>query len=144
MSGRSINLTTLFLGRLRPPKRLTSTSRITFASNWQLPLLNQRKEKRKYVARPGIESRTSDLRVRCPTDCATRPGGNRGIYVFVIIYAWCAFSRLLLFEKSMPFLSTFLGQISVFAGLVSWPRGNIFFMLNSIEHELNFFPAHKC
>ena len=25
------------------------------------------------VARPGIEPRTSDLRVRCPTDCATRP-----------------------------------------------------------------------
>ena len=26
MSGRSVNLTTLVLGRLRPPKRLTSTS----------------------------------------------------------------------------------------------------------------------
>ena len=39
-----------------------------------MPLLNQRKQKRKYVARPGIEPRTSDLRVRCPTDCATRPG----------------------------------------------------------------------
>ena len=26
------------------------------------------------VARPGIEPRTSDLRVGCPTDCATRPG----------------------------------------------------------------------
>ena len=26
MSGQSVNLTTLFLGRLRPPKRLTSTS----------------------------------------------------------------------------------------------------------------------
>ena len=26
MSGRSVNLTTLFLGRIRPPKRLTSTS----------------------------------------------------------------------------------------------------------------------
>ena len=26
------------------------------------------------MARPGIESRTSDLRVRCPTDCATPPG----------------------------------------------------------------------
>ena len=32
------------------------------------------KEKQKYVARPGIEPRTSVLRVRCPTDCATRPG----------------------------------------------------------------------
>ena len=27
-----------------------------------------------YFARPGIEPRTPDLRVRCPTDCATRPG----------------------------------------------------------------------
>ena len=26
MSGRSVTLTTLFMGRLRPPKRLTSTS----------------------------------------------------------------------------------------------------------------------
>ena len=25
--------------------------------------------KRKYVTRPGIEPRTPDLRVRCPTDC---------------------------------------------------------------------------
>ena len=39
-----------------------------------MPILNQRKEKHKYVARPGIEPRTSDLRVRCPTDCATWPG----------------------------------------------------------------------
>ena len=57
MSGRSVNLTAH-----------------TFASNWQLPFLKKRKEKRKYVARPGIEPRTPDLRVRCPTDCATRPG----------------------------------------------------------------------
>ena len=28
--GRSVNLTTLFLGRLRPPKRLTSTSCTNF------------------------------------------------------------------------------------------------------------------
>ena len=35
--------------------------------------MKKRKEKRKYVARPGIVPRTPDLRVRCPTDCATRP-----------------------------------------------------------------------
>ena len=35
---------------------------------------SQRKEKRIYVTRPGIDPRTSDLRVRCPTDCSTRPG----------------------------------------------------------------------
>ena len=70
MSGRSVNLIPHFSW---PPKRLTSI----FTSNRQLPLLNQRKEKRKYVARPGIEPRTSDLRVRCPTDCATRPSPGR-------------------------------------------------------------------
>ena len=32
------------------------------------------KEKRKYVARPDLEPRTPDLRVGCPTDCATLPG----------------------------------------------------------------------
>ena len=36
--------------------------------------MNQRQEKQKYVAIPRIELRTSDLLVRCPTDCATRPG----------------------------------------------------------------------
>ena len=36
--------------------------------------MKKRKEKRKYVARPGIEPKTPDLRVRCPTDRATRPG----------------------------------------------------------------------
>ena len=66
MSGRSVNLTTLFLGRVRPPKWLTSTSCTYF-----------RKEKRKYVARPGIEPRTCDLRYRCPTDWATWPGKMR-------------------------------------------------------------------
>ena len=78
MSRRSVYLTTLFLGILRPPKRLTSTSCTSFASNWQPPLLNQRKEKRKYVARPGIKPRTTDLRVRCPADCATQPGPLNG------------------------------------------------------------------
>ena len=68
MSGRSVNLTTLFPGRLRPPKRLTSTSCTYFRQQLTTALLNQRKEKRKYVVRPGIEPRTSDLRVRCPTD----------------------------------------------------------------------------
>ena len=28
------------------------------------------------MARPSIEPRTSDLRVRCPTDSATRPGSS--------------------------------------------------------------------
>ena len=60
MSGRSINLTTLFLDRLRIPEQLKPVqSAHSFASNWQLPFLNQRKEKRKYLAEPGIEPGTS-------------------------------------------------------------------------------------
>ena len=35
--------------------------------------------------RPGIEPRTPDLRVRCPTDCATRPGLNDD----TILYPFC-------------------------------------------------------
>ena len=38
MSGRSVNLTTLFLGRLRPPKRLTSTS-CTYLRHYLTPAL---------------------------------------------------------------------------------------------------------
>ena len=59
MSGRSVNLTTLFLSRLRPPKRLTSTSCTYFRhilTTALLEKLKKRKEKRKYVARPDIES----------------------------------------------------------------------------------------
>ena len=37
MSGWSVNLTTLFLGRLRP-KQLTSTLCTYFGRNWQVPL----------------------------------------------------------------------------------------------------------
>ena len=55
-----------------PPKQLTSTS----CSNWQLPFLNQWKEKRKYMAGPVIEPGTSGSWVRRATDCATRPGWN--------------------------------------------------------------------
>ena len=82
MSGRSVYLTTLFLGRLRPPKGLTSTSCTYFRQLLTTALLEKRKEKRKYVARPGIEPRTPDLRVRCPTDCATRPGMMTGDFTY--------------------------------------------------------------
>ena len=46
MSGRSVNPSTLFLGRLRPPKRLTSTWCNTVTSNRQLSFLNRQKNKR--------------------------------------------------------------------------------------------------
>ena len=74
MSERSVNLTTLFLGRLRPPKRLTSTSCTYFRQLLTNALLEKAEGKTKYVARPGMEPRTPNLRVRCPTDCSTRPG----------------------------------------------------------------------
>ena len=57
----------------------------------QLPFLKKRKEKRKYVARPGIEPRTPDLRVRRPTDCATRPGAlerNWTLSFLPVLFSW--------------------------------------------------------
>ena len=91
MSGRSVKLTTLFLGRLTPPKRLTSTSCTYFRQLLTTAVLNQRKEKRKYVAKPGIEPRIFDLRVRCPADWATQPGcamrsGQMQTRVSMVIY----------------------------------------------------------
>ena len=35
------------------------------------------------MTRPGIEPRSSDLQVRCPTDCATRPGISNCKYVLL-------------------------------------------------------------
>ena len=55
-----------------------------------------------YVARPGIEPRPPYLRVRCPTDCARRPGAQREtirgwkgqvIMAFPSLYATCPLSR---------------------------------------------------
>ena len=34
------------------------------------------------MARPGIEPRTPDLRVKCPTNWAMRPGSFQGIHVY--------------------------------------------------------------
>ena len=68
----------IFPARLAVKKYGSKTSIRALSPPWKFlkvdRYVNQRKEKRKYVARPGIEPRTSDLRVRCPTDCATRPG----------------------------------------------------------------------
>ena len=72
MSGRSVNLTTLFLGRFRPPKRLTSTSCTYFRQLLTTALLEKAKGETKVCCQSGY--RTQDLRVRCPTDCATPPG----------------------------------------------------------------------
>ena len=60
MSERSVNLTTLFLGRLRPPKRLTSTSCTYFRQELTTALL-EKAEGETNVARPVIEPRTTVL-----------------------------------------------------------------------------------
>ena len=61
MSGRSVNLTTLFLGRLRPTSQTVNQYFVHILSpvTDKLTFLNQRKEKRMYVAGPGIEPGTS-------------------------------------------------------------------------------------
>ena len=50
------------------PDRVSNPGPLTYESG---ALLEKAEGERKYVARPGIEPRTPDLRVRCPTDCAT-------------------------------------------------------------------------
>ena len=93
MAGRSVHLTTLTWAGLDLLSGSPVLRAYTFASNWQLPFLKKRKEKRKYVARPGFEPRTPDLRVRCPTDCATRPGGPFSSLLFIGHHAGSKFTR---------------------------------------------------
>ena len=59
MSGRSVNLPTLFLGRLRPPKRLTSTLCTYFRQKLTTALLESAEGESKYVAGLGIEPGTA-------------------------------------------------------------------------------------
>ena len=61
MSGWSVNPTTLFLGRLRPPKRLTSIKWPYFAYDWQLPLTQWK----------GANNRRKDFMIR-ESICRTR------------------------------------------------------------------------
>ena len=53
------------------PDRVSNPGPLTYESG---ALQIELRGPAQYVARPGIEPRTPDLRVRCPTDCATRPG----------------------------------------------------------------------
>ena len=56
MSGRSVNLPTLFLGRLRPPKRLTSTLCTYFRQKLTTALLESAEGETKvcgWVSNPG-------------------------------------------------------------------------------------------
>ena len=74
MLGRSVNLSTLFLGRLRPPKRLTSGSSTNFRQKLTTALLESAEGETKVCGQTEYQTRTPDLRVRCPTECAMRPG----------------------------------------------------------------------
>ena len=57
MSGRSVNLPTLFLGRLRPPKRLTSTLCTYFRQKLTTALLESAEGETKVCGRTGYRSR---------------------------------------------------------------------------------------
>ena len=48
--------------------------RLTDHPDMTLDVYRGRKTTMQHVARPGIKPRTPDLRVRCSTDCAVRPG----------------------------------------------------------------------
>ena len=57
MSGRSVNLTTLFLGRLRSPNRLTSTSRTHFRQKLTAVLLESAEGETKICGLTGYRTR---------------------------------------------------------------------------------------
>ena len=59
MSGRSVNLPTLFLGRLRPPERLTSTLCTYFHQKLTTALLESAEGETKVCGRS--DHRTRDL-----------------------------------------------------------------------------------
>ena len=61
MSGRSVNLPTLFLGRLRPPKRLTSTLYIYFRQKLITALLESAEGETKVCGRTGYRTRDPGL-----------------------------------------------------------------------------------
>ena len=56
MSGRSVNLTTLFLGKLRPPKRLTSTSSTYFRQKLTTALLEKAEGETKVRCQTGYQT----------------------------------------------------------------------------------------
>ena len=59
MTGRSVNLPTLFPGRLRPPQRLTSTLRTYFRQKLTTALFESAEGETKVCGRTGY--RTRDL-----------------------------------------------------------------------------------
>ena len=61
MSGQSVNLTTIFLGRLRPPKRLTSTACIYFQQQLTNALLESGEGEMKACGTGRMGYRTQDL-----------------------------------------------------------------------------------
>ena len=87
MSGRSVNLPTLFLGRLRPPKRLTSTLCTYFRQKLTTVLLESAEGEMKVCGRTGYRTRDlwllkqTRMRVHILTDQIGGGGywGGRGL-----------------------------------------------------------------
>ena len=65
MSGRSVNLPTLFLGRVRPPERLTSTLCTYFRQKPTTALFESAEGETKVCGRTGYRTRDLWLLNRC-------------------------------------------------------------------------------
>ena len=90
MSGRSVNLTTLFLDRLRPPKRLTSISCIYFHQKPTTALLESVEGEMKVCGR--TEYRTRDLWLMSQTNyrlCYSSAGVNKIFLEYAKEYIGC-------------------------------------------------------
>ena len=97
---RAVNLATVFLGK--PPRQFTSTYARSFASNWQLPILNQRKREngrrnvfmtkspRKNVPDVGIALEAACMPREHASDRATVPGILFKSFIFYLPYKFAA------------------------------------------------------
>ena len=113
MLGRSVNLTTLFLGRLRPPKQLTSTS-CTY-SNWQLPFLKKAEGETKVCCQTGYRSQNPWLTSQVPYRLCYAAGpsalSNRQrtdarlrVCAAMVLYRWATWENLVMGIGIYPLL----------------------------------------
>ena len=115
MSGRSVNLTTLFLGRLRPPKRLISAPCTYYRQSLTTVLHESAEVERKVCGR--TEYRTWDFQLLSQTRYRLRYGrpGNwsSGMQIFSFSIP-AAFSILVMFLLDLAFYTLRLFELVTF------------------------------
>ena len=130
MSGRSVNLTTLFLGRLRPPKRLTSTS-CTFSRQYLTTALLEKAEgDTKVCCQTGYRTQDPWLTSQVPYRLryAARLKGEKHTYQLLNIHERRAQARTVITK------STALSQTYGYSDTIIENSSNIYFFYHNRKH----------